>query len=484
MTRMFWAALILCASSAQAQQIIDFEIPPQDGEVVENCRYPNPVASCGRNTDTNWTNGIGQLNTFAIRQDGDRVCGNAAQPAHTGSCYVSFLDNATVLPGDWNGSVLLGAPDRQGQVFNVSATGVGARSITAYSRANATNRADGFAPGGGGFSGGDGRLSIYTRNTTAGLTGWTLLTEQVCTNTAAWTACTVNFTIPPSAQQVALTLSPHQGAVRKYMTVDFDTVDVSKLFPDIAALDNPLPAMPAVGGTTASVLGNDTANGQAALLGTGGNVTLAPGTLGPAAPAAGGIAMNADGTITVQPGTTPGLYTYSYQICASPAVTPPVCSSAQATLTVLTVPPVIVATDDPLTPTPMAATGGTTASVLDNDTVDGQPAVVGASGNVTLAPGTLGPAPAAGGIAMNADGTVTVQPGTTPGTYTYTYDICPSSALSPRVCATATATVTVQAAVVVATTPAPVPTLAQWATWLLVGLLAWLGARRLFMARR
>ena len=43
--------------------------------------------------------------------------------------------------------------------------------------------------------------------------------------------------------------------------------------------------------------------------------------------------------------------------------------------------------------------------------------------NVTLTPGAA-PTPAAGSITMNADGTITIAPGTTAGVYTYPYTIC------------------------------------------------------------
>ncbi len=84
------------------------------------------------------------------------------------------------------------------------------------------------------------------------------------------------------------------------------------------------------GGTTASVIVNDTANEAPAVIGT--NVTLVPGTA--PTPATGSLTMNPDGTITVAPGTTPGVYAYPYQICTIPATSPATCSSAVATVTV------------------------------------------------------------------------------------------------------------------------------------------------------
>ncbi|RMX11508.1 DUF11 domain-containing protein [Allofranklinella schreckenbergeri] len=104
--------------------------------------------------------------------------------------------------------------------------------------------------------------------------------------------------------------------------------------------------------TTASVLVGDTANGQPA---TGSNVTLTPGKLSQP-PAKGSIKMNPDGTLTIEAGTTPGDYEYSYKICLVAAST--VCDSATATVVVAgvtdmgvlkTVEPGVVAAGDKVT---------------------------------------------------------------------------------------------------------------------------------------
>ncbi|WP_162848095.1 DUF11 domain-containing protein [Litoreibacter halocynthiae] len=103
----------------------------------------------------------------------------------------------------------------------------------------------------------------------------------------------------------------------------------------------------------------------------------------------------------------------------------------------------IVAIDD-TSPPIIGSVGGTTSSVLDNDTLAGSPAT---PTNVTLTPGTA-PTPTAGSLTMNPDGTITVAPGTTAGTYTYNYEIC-ETAFSTN-CATATATVEVAPADILA----------------------------------
>ncbi|WP_238944648.1 DUF11 domain-containing protein [Allofranklinella schreckenbergeri] len=187
--------------------------------------------------------------------------------------------------------------------------------------------------------------------------------------------------------------------------------------------------------TTPSVLVGDTANGQPA---TGSNVTLTPGKLSQQ-PAKGSIKMNPDGTLTIAAGTTPGDYEYSYKICLK-APNDTVCDEAVAKVTVGAV-TLIHATDDEMKPI-AGKEGGKTPSVLgDNggglDTAVGGPAD---ASNVKLIPGQA-PQPAEGAITMDADGTITVTPGTTPGTYTYPYTICLVAAST--VCDSATATVVV-----------------------------------------
>ena len=281
------------------------------------------------------------------------------------------------------------------------------------------------------------------------------------------------------------------------------------------------------GGTTASIITNDTTNGVAAMIGT--NVTLTPG----ASPNAG-LLMNADGTITVSAGTAAGTYVYPYSICTLPATTPTAtCDTANATVVVtaatidavadasstpantavitdvlandtnvggtinpasvtvtvpsangttsvnpatgaitftptagfsgtttytyqvclaapnaaicdtaivtVTVAATIDAVADDFSATPInGGNGGTTASIITNDTTNGVAAVIGT--NVTLTPGASPNA----GLLMNADGTITVSAGTAAGTYVYPYTICTLPATTPTAtCDTANATVVV-----------------------------------------
>jgi large repetitive protein len=214
------------------------------------------------------------------------------------------------------------------------------------------------------------------------------------------------------------------------------TVDAA---PVIATSDTASGINGASGATTLSVLGNDTLNGTPVTLG---NVILTPGTAPTSA--AGSIAMNPDGTVTVAPGTTAGTYSYPYTICEQ--LNPTNCNTAIATIVVNPAP--LVATDD-TPPSINGATGTTILSVLGNDTLNGNPVTLS---SVTLTPGTA-PTPAAGSIVMNPDGTVTVTSGTTGGTYSYPYTIC--ELLNLTNCETAVATIVIDQAPLVVTNDTP-----------------------------
>ena len=177
------------------------------------------------------------------------------------------------------------------------------------------------------------------------------------------------------------------------------------------------------GGTTSSVLTNDSLNGQLNPSTT--SVTLTWNTV----PA--GIQTNTDGTLTVPAGTASGTYTVTYTICE--VLNPGNCSTA--TTTVVVGAPEIKANGDTFTIT-NGANGGTTSSVLTNDSLNGQ--LNPSTTSVTLTWNTV---PA--GIQTNTDGTLTVPAGTASGTYTITYTIC--EVLNPGNCSTATTTIVVGA---------------------------------------
>ena len=100
-----------------------------------------------------------------------------------------------------------------------------------------------------------------------------------------------------------------------------------------------------------------------------------------------GVLIADDGTVTVPAGTPADSYTVTYELCLESD--PSVCDTADVTIVVAAA--TLVAVDD--TPAPIdGALGGSTASVLGNDTLNG--AVVDPA-DVTLTPGTA-PVPATG----------------------------------------------------------------------------------------
>jgi len=195
-----------------------------------------------------------------------------------------------------------------------------------------------------------------------------------------------------------------------------EIVAVDDVFGDFAA---------GAGGTTPSVLINDTVDEQPA---TTGNVTVTANGVLPA-----GFTLNADGTIAIATSVAAGSYQVPYRICAT--TDPVLCDTAVATVTVTAAspPPVVVAVDDAFGGVD-AGTGGVTATVITNDTVDGSAAT---TANVMVTANGSLPA----GFTLNADGTITVAASVPGGVYAVPYQIC-ATAL-PAVCDTAVATITV-----------------------------------------
>ena len=304
-----------------------------------------------------------------------------------------------------------------------------------------------------------------------------------------------------------------------------DDVKLEKITSGGSAVDcSPKPAVtiapvndsytvPADGGTTPSVVANDLSNGNPADLAT--NASLTP--LEAPKPSTGSLLMNADGSITVAAGTTPGSYDYPYQLCYVPATTPfATCEEAIATVVVPepaivepepeptpdpvpTPEPEPTPTPDPVpeptpepepepTPTPKPSItasddgrfqvdggqGGTTGIVTENDTLNGQPVT---PGDVTLTVTT--PAKPSTGSSLvpvldPATGIVTVPAGTPSDSYTITYKIClPGDA---SVCAEAVVTVDVAQSTpgtdpvppTTPTTPAGATPVPANSTWMLV----------------
>ena len=156
--------------------------------------------------------------------------------------------------------------------------------------------------------------------------------------------------------------------------------------------------------------------------------------------------LNNDGTITVPSGTKSGTYEIVYSICER--LNPDNCATATATVKVfvptVATPTTIEAVNDGVT-TITSTTGGTTASVLTNDKLNGVPNP--SISSVTLTWNTATPT----GFTLNPDGTIRVAPNTPAGIHTISYTIC--AVASPTVCSTASIVVTVSGTTTSTTTP-------------------------------
>lgn len=181
------------------------------------------------------------------------------------------------------------------------------------------------------------------------------------------------------------------------------------------------------GGNSSSVFGNDTVNAAPFVTGDVLVSLLSEGGLL-------GVSINPDGTISVPPGAPAGTYHLSYQICV--VTSPADCDVAQATVVVSALDAV---TDDFSLNAVNGTTGGTTASVYGNDTLNGASF---AAASVTPSITALGGLPV--GTTINATGGIEVPAGTPAGSYVLTYQIC--LVASPTVCDSANATVVVSTA--------------------------------------
>ncbi|MEG2803942.1 Ig-like domain-containing protein [Stenotrophomonas sp.] len=141
-----------------------------------------------------------------------------------------------------------------------------------------------------------------------------------------------------------------------------------------------------------------------------------------------GLSFNASGSFSYVPPV--GVVTpvsFTYQVCL-PAPNAALCASASASIAITV--GTLAANNDDFTSTPInPVSGGSTASVLGNDSLNG--ATPPAQADVRL---SLVGAPA--GVGIGADGAVTVAAGTPAGAASLTYQLCEAAA--PGNCATAT----------------------------------------------
>jgi gliding motility-associated-like protein len=195
--------------------------------------------------------------------------------------------------------------------------------------------------------------------------------------------------------------------------------------------------------TVVNVFDNDTNNGIAVVPN---DLNLTIVTADPI----GFLTLNSDGTATLGANAPSGTYEIVYQICEK--LNPANCSSASVKVTVGT--PVINAVEETTTAVVNGVVGGTTESLIANDTLNGSPVVIGTSpGEVKLSAVTLPT-----GFVLNADGTVTVSANTPAGNYNVEYKICEIN--NPTNCDSATSIIVVTGGVLIANPDAVVSVVA------------------------
>ena len=170
------------------------------------------------------------------------------------------------------------------------------------------------------------------------------------------------------------------------------------------------------GGTTPSLTSNDTIDGIPVVIGTAaGQVKLSAVT----APLPTGLSLNLNtGIVTIAPNTAAGAYTISYKITEVSNTS----NSATATSIIIVAVsgslPIINAVSE-TTATINGTSGGTTLSLIANDTLNGIPVVIGtAPGQIKLLAVSLPT-----GFSLNANGSVTIAPNTPAGNYNVSYKI-------------------------------------------------------------
>ncbi|WP_448825674.1 T9SS type B sorting domain-containing protein [Capnocytophaga bilenii] len=271
-------------------------------------------------------------------------------------------------------------------------------------------------------------LVIDCKNATASITEW--LGTATATDSCGTVSITNNYNAVKPAN-----LCNHSGVV----TVTFTATDlfgnaVSEtrtitLVHIKANTDSVTIANGANGGsTTITVFDNDKIGTQTATASTVSMTVTTPatGAAGSATPT-----LNADGTVTVPAGTQSGTYTIGYKICAD-VVSITVCDNATITIVVGQASLSVVSETFTIS---NGANGGTTSSVLENDSYNG---TTGLAGNASV---TLTWTNVPTGIQTHTDGTITVPAGTRSGTYEVGYRLCEN--LNNNHCAVATATIVV-----------------------------------------
>ena len=209
-----------------------------------------------------------------------------------------------------------------------------------------------------------------------------------------------------------------------------------------AVIDNVGPINGLTGGNTTALTVNDTLNGDPVVIGTNPGDVILTGLNVPV-----GLTLNTNGTVTIAPNTPVGNYPVEYQICE--VSNPGNCDSVISTIVVSA--PIIDAVIDTVGPI-NGATGGDTTALTVNDTLNGDPVVIGTNPGDVILTGLTVPF----GFTLNTDGTVTIPANTPAGEYEVEYQICDVNNSTAN-CDSVTSTIVVSApsidAVVDITTP-------------------------------
>jgi hypothetical protein len=173
-----------------------------------------------------------------------------------------------------------------------------------------------------------------------------------------------------------------------------------------------------------NVTANDTVDGAPVALGTPANATVSQSGSWPS-----GITLNAaTGAVSTSASLAPATYTVQYRLCDLNV--PPKCASASATVSA------VAASILPGVDTGIALVGTSAtpiANVAANDTVNGVPAMLGESGNATVAQIGIWPS----GITLDPNAGAVYTSSTAPaGTYPLQYQLCDLN--TPADCAIAT----------------------------------------------
>src|SRR4051812_12113499 len=162
------------------------------------------------------------------------------------------------------------------------------------------------------------------------------------------------------------------------------------------------------GTTTESLTTNYTLNGNPVVIGTNPGQVKLTGITVPT-----GLTLNTNGTVTVAANTAAGNYNVEYSICE---ITNP--TNCDTVISVVVVgKPVIDAVTETTTALINGAIGGTTESLTTNDTLNGNPVVIGTNPGEVKLTGITVPT----GLTLNTNGTVTVAANTASGNYNVEY---------------------------------------------------------------